>query len=515
MKPLVILLLGCLPLAVVTANSFVELGSIDEQLGRADPAWSPDQLPDPPERAAAERAREARVAADLGRTDLFADAVPAVLEDLPKESRFHGLEESWGRWEASREMVAEFARLERERSPCSADAIARTPLEDVEAARRTLSELKADCEASRARYEALKERFGDSPARGAERFLTLVDERVGELERRIEACDRRAEAASLLADARAAFRPSGYGECVSLCDRLLAEYASALGASAAEKVHVLRRRAQFRADAEHLFSQLDGAPLDRRQALLESFLGKYADRPRATDSERQVCETCAERLRDVQARLEAEAAERAARALIQDLHRDLPTAFDDRLRGTVRIVDRYPSDSVKIALRGNAKQWLAEFLPEKQIAEPPGLEEAETTRHEILRGYFVPHVGPDGTLLGYKRYPTLEARNDPGFTVGTYRKEEFLVPPGDSVPKRCVERYNQARSRLIDDPSRRASWVELADLCRSLEAELRAYRAKEGAAREAPELSFADEERFARELLDGAAWADMETLFGP
>jgi hypothetical protein len=67
----------------------------------------------------------------------------------------------------------------------------------------------------------------------------------------------------------------------------------------------------------------------------------------------------------------------------------------------------------------------------------------------------------------------------------------------------------------MEAPSHRAAWVELARLCESLESALREYRQKEGAARENPPLSFEAERRFVRELLEGSAWADMETLFGP
>ena len=70
-------------------------------------------------------------------------------------------------------------------------------------------------------------------------------------------------------------------------------------------------------------------------------------------------------------------------------------------------------------------------------------------------------------------------------------------------------------ARLIEAPGRRTAWVDLANLCESLESELREYRQKKGAAREEPVLSFDGEGRFVRELLAGSGWADVETLFGP
>ena len=143
------------------------------------------------------------------------------------------------------------------------------------------------------------------------------------------------------------------------------------------------------------------------------------------------------------------------------------------------------------------------------------LREVETTGHEIVRGFFADVAAPDGTLFGYKRYPTLEALADPGFDVGTYRKEEFLAPPGRSVPWRCAARYSEARGRLLEAPGRRSAWTELADLCDALETELREYRGKKGAGQQDRDLSFRQEGRFLRKFLAGSGWADMETLFGP
>ena len=515
MRPLAILFVGCLPLAVLTAWSFVELGSIDDQLGAADPALSPEVKTDPAAGLAAQRKQEKPLVDALGEVDLLSGGSLAGLEEVPEESSLRPVKDSWPQWEAARAMVVEFLQIDRVTAAAVPEPIDRIPLEDLDAARRKLEELQQTCEASKKEYEKLREEHRDSSVRGAAQFLALLDDRIADLDRQIEDCRSRLEAAELLSEARAAFQPSQYGRCVPLCDKLLSRYASVLAPSVAAKVQILRERAAFWDDTERLFSQLDDASLVEREAILERFLGKYSDPASRTEAELRIIDGRAQQLREVKAQLEVEATDRAALKLIRDLEQNLPRAFDDRLRGTVRIVDRYSTDSVKTALRTQAGQWLQEFLPEMQIREPPELQEAETTRHEIVRGFFADVLAPNGTLFGYKRYSTLQARNDPEFDVGTYRKEEFLVPPGESVPRRCVKQYNQARERLIEAPGRRTAWVDLADLCESLESDLREYRRKKGAGREEPELSFEQEGWFVRELLAGSGWTDVETLFGP
>ena len=511
--PLAILFAGCLPLAVLTAWSFVELGSIDDRLGTADPAPGPELEVDPADALAEQRKREQPLVDALGEVDLLSAGSLAGLDAVPEGSGLRPVKESWPVWETARAMAADFVQIDRTIRAAVPEPIDQIPLDDLDAARRMLGEVQRTCEASKKEYEKLKEDHGRSSVRGAGQFLVLVDDRIAGLDRQIDQCRSRLEAAERLSEARAAFQPSQYGECIRLCDELVGRYASVLAPPVLSKVRILRERAAFWDDTERLFAQVDGASAVERAVILESFLGKYADRASRTEAELRIIDGRARQLREVKAQLEVEAADRAAQRLIEDLLQNLPRAFDDRLRATARIAERYPIDSVKLALRTQARQWLAEFLPEKQLDEPPELQEAETTRHEIVRGFFADHLTPDGTLYGYKRYPTLRARSDPDFDVGAYRKEEFLRAPGESVPRRCVKRYNQARERLIETPGRRTAWVALADLCQSLESDLIEYRGKQGALREEPALSFAEEGRSVRELLAGPGWTDVEALF--
>lgn len=515
MRPLAILVLGCLPLAVLTVWSFVELGSIDDQLGAADPALRPEVKTDPADPLAEQRKQGKPLVEALGEVDLLSAGSLAGVEKVPEGSSLRAVKDSWPRWEATRAMVADFVRIDRSLRAASGGPVGEIPLEDLDTARRRLESLRQTCEASKKEYERLKEEHGHSSVRGAAQFLALLDDRIADLDRQIDDCRARLEAAELLRKTRAAFQPSQYDECIRLCDELLGRYASVLAPSVASKVKVLRERATFWGDTERLFSQLDEASLAERVVILESFLGKYSDRATRTETELRIVDGSARQLREVKAQLEAEAAERAARRMIEDLERSLPRALEDRLRKAARIAERYPTEAVKAAVQAQARQWLKELLPEKQLREPPGLQEAETIRHEIIRGFFADHLTSDGVLIGYKRYPTLEARADPDFDVGTYGKEEFLRAPGESVPRRCVDQYNQARERLIEAPGQRTAWVDLADLCRSLEADLGEYRRKKGAAREEPLLSFDEVARFVGELLAGSGWTDMETLFGP
>jgi hypothetical protein len=153
--------------------------------------------------------------------------------------------------------------------------------------------------------------------------------------------------------------------------------------------------------------------------------------------------------------------------------------------------------------------WVAEEIRPKQTAEPPLVEEAETKDGALVRGYFRRVTGADGSP-GYKRYATHEDLLRPKADVGTHPARDFLRPPGPSVLCSELDRYHAARQRLLEHPRRRRSWVELAALCDALQKELEQYRRKPGAAQEP--LRFDREAEFARRVLSGSGWQEVEGL---
>jgi hypothetical protein len=155
--------------------------------------------------------------------------------------------------------------------------------------------------------------------------------------------------------------------------------------------------------------------------------------------------------------------------------------------------------------------WLGEFLPEKSVDEPPELREAETKDGRILRGYFREASGPGGDL-GYKRYDTLAQRERPTADVGTWSGRDLASSPGPSVAQRLVERYRDARVRLLERPERTESWESFAASCDRLQAELDAHRAKPGS--DETSLGFRQEAQFARQLLSGSVLNGLKVILG-
>jgi hypothetical protein len=490
MKPLGIIILGCLPLAALTLWSFVELRGIGD---RPPPAGQDcvkeSELADGARKLAAE---EKAPAEGFAAADFLAGRPLSSLGKIPAENDFHAAAENWSRWTEAREMALAYAEVQR--------------LTDTTDARRL-------GEAAR-QLEKLKETYRGSLASGAPEYVKLIDGRIAELNQLIERGGRMTEASARLSQAREKFKPGGYAACVELCDELTSKYAGVLSPADMDKVRILKARAQFWDDVGRLAVALKSADTLAAQRLaLQEFLGKHADRSGRTPNERATLEQFDRQLADLEAKLADAEKNQAAKREIDEFDASLPAGFADRLHGAARIVTKYPTDAVRRLMRADLDRWLREALPAKQVEESSLVQEAQTTDGQMVRGFFKEVKGADGALVGYKRYATYQEYLDPVSQVGTYKKGDLAGPPAATAARRLAAEYNESRQRVLEQPGRRQAWTELAEQCESLERGWRQYKKRPGASRE--ELSLEREARFVRDLLAGDLWQDLTTILGP
>jgi len=491
MKSILVLLLTSFPLAVLTVRSFVDLAAVDVQAGF--PPLPADW--DAP-RASADEAR-AQVKADkplvqeLAQADLFAAQPVPALERLSRNSSLTSLGGSWPQWMYAQRMAGKVIEVEQQANG--------SDVQQLNDACRQLAKLRAD--------------YADLSPRGSQGLLLILERRLAELQAKIGQRQVEQATGETLSRAIAALERKQYDECTRLCDQLLAKGGETIEAAVRSQAQAIRARAQFCRAAELLPRELaEAKTLPARAALLRGFLDAHRDREGWTAEETRIADGYLSELRALEKQVEAIARSQSAKVVLERFRKELPGELSQRLARALEIADRYPQEDVKTQLRGEVRRGLADFLPEKKIAESPALREMETKKQEIIRGFIKEVKIPDGTA-GYKRYSTYEQYLHPDVEVGTYRQEVLLRPPGESVPRQCVARYDEARRRLLEHPQRREAWTQMADLCQALDAALREYRAKPGASTE--ELSFAREEKALRHLVDAPIWDGLRKLFGP
>jgi hypothetical protein len=491
MKAILVLTAACLPLAALTISSFVELAAIEEEVlvqtaGR-DLRSIAIRAKGLQEQAQTER----HVSDQLSAAEFLAGEPRSAFDWLPDGSSLRLAAGAWTDWIHARELVDGYFQAERLTTSADADQV----------------------EKAKSQMATLAREYGDAALPARWHFLKLVDQRTAELEAQLPRLRRLADARQRLDRAWEAFQAQEHDRCVKLCEELTKQYADVLETAELARVKMLCERARFWDDVKLLNRMLEAAasPI-RRKTILESFLNRYSSMDGRTTSEQRILDRCTEQLGQVVEAISAEERKHRAEEEIDALTAELPSSFGERLARASRVLDLYSDAHVREQLQKNVVVWLDEFVPAKAIQEPRMLQEAESTRGEIIRGFFREDTGPDGNLIGYKHYRKYEQFVNPTSEVGTYRIDQLRSPPTVSVPRRCMEAYNEARTRLLNQLTQEDAWSEFADLCEKLEAQILEYRKKPGSSREA--LSFEREAEFARSTSTGPAMQSFQGLFG-
>jgi hypothetical protein len=488
MKALLIIALGCIPLAVLTVASFVDLaaGLVAAQ-ATADGSASPQTLLD---RAAADAQASKPPLAALQKADLLAPVGLPELSDSGSAAAFKDLAAAWPKWTSARAMALEgLAALRDPGADREQVRLAIDRLEKIKAAQPTVS-------------------LPESAA-----MVALVDQRITALKGKSTQLSTQADGDKLLQTARDAFAPGKYGQCVETCNTLLAKFGSAFDADKLAKVRLLQRRAQFNDDAEKLADKLPDALTPQEQrALLSPMVERYANAEALSAAQQAYLERLRGQLHGITDKLQAATWGQEGTAQIDHYLGNLPQQLGARLKGAAAIAEKYPAPAIRVRLGEEVRRWLGEFVPEKRLEEPLQLREVRTKQGPLVRGFFKSVPNAAGGVSGYQCYPTQEQLLNPRSAVSTYSKELLAGEPEESLPRRVVNRYNQARVQAVAKAGDRAGWTQLAALCRQLEQELSAYRAQPGSSTEP--LSFTAEEQVIGQLLQEPQWSPLQKIVG-
>jgi hypothetical protein len=488
-KPILVLILGCLPLAGLTVASFAGIGNLASEL----PSIDEGELVPPGATLVVPSAT------DFGGDEILRAAVAEreflageLLPELAGQSEplyFESLVADWKQWSNATKLVNDVLSLE-EGNPDEAD------LPQVKAAIDQIDSIQDECRKR-------------DPA-GSARLARVLDRRKKELLARIDFLNECKTADRLIAAAKAAYDVGEYSASYKKYETVLTQHASVLSPSRLDSITDSRQKAAFWWDAGNL--RLTAPPSDRPSQQHESlvnFLEKYRGMEGAAEVEKLGnAELKLESVRAELLRLEMNS---SAVQPISTLDRYDERPFGEGLSAAARIAEAYPTAWVRSQLQERVLLWLAQALPHKDLDEPSGIQEVETLSGNILRGYFEPVPDAGGGVIGYKRYPTAEERKNPTRTVGRYPAADLRGVPNLSVPRQCVDAYESARTRLLADPGNRDCWMSLRRTCDSAEATLVDYRRKPGGSSGA--LSFNDVSRFAKSVLMPDAWSQMETIW--
>ena len=491
-KPILVLILGCLPLAGLTVASLAGIGDLASRLPSIDdenlvPNGANRDIPtareleDDEVLRAAVSEREFFAGEPLSERILAAD--PVFLTSLGAD---------WQQWADATALVDAVLALEAD--------VRQAGIRQLELAVKRIDTIQEECRSK-------------DPA-GSAHLARILDRRKNEILARIAFLKRCDEVRSLLAEAKLAYEARDFFAAYKKYDTILTQYEDVLASGAVEAttygtVTAARQNAAFWRDLGYLrlASPVTENP-GRQRELLVSFLDSYRD---------MEGNGVAEKLKSVESKLQSVNAEIRRLEMNEAAVQPISTLgrydghFAEGVAAAARIAETYPTDWVRSQLQDRVVLWLTQALPPKRFDEPTGIEEVETNSGNVVRGFFEPVTDAAGDIIGYKRYPTSEERENPTRNVGRYPALDLRGVPNLSVPRQCVDAYMAARSRVLADAGNRACWTALKRTCDSAEVMLVDYRRKPGSSREP--LFFDGASEFARMVLTSDVWIHMETIW--
>jgi hypothetical protein len=493
-KPILVLVLGCLPLAGLTVASFAGIGSLASELpsideGDLDPAGAALSVPSARDLEDDEMLRVA-----VAQREFLAGEPLPELAGQSEPLYLDSLVADWKQWSDATELVGDVLSLEAG-NPDETD----------------LPQLQSAIE----RIDTIQDECREKDPAGSARLARVLDRRKKELLARIDFLEKCEDAERMIAEAGKAYTSGQYMNAHKLYEAVLADHEGILRSGALEKftyddVDSSRQTAAFWRDAGNLRLT---SPVSDRPSLQHDSLVRFLDKYQGMEGEAE-----GEKLTSTELKLETVRAEllrlemnASAVQPISTLDRYDERPFGEGLTAAARIAETYPTTWVRSQLQERVLLWLTQVLPPKQFNEPNGIQEVETLSGNVLRGYFEPVPDAGGGVIGYKRYPTAEERKNPTRTVGRYPAADLRGVPNLSVPRQCVDAYESARTRLLADPGNRDCWNSLRRTCDSAEATLVDYSRKPGNSRES--LSFVETSQFAKSVLMPSVWSQMETVW--
>ena len=477
MRYLLILFAACLPLAVLTVASVWQAAT-----ARPSSAAEANQLD-----AAAIGKRATNVAdhekerAELVKSLPRIDLLETGGERLP-DSADDELKAAWNVSQEARRLVSQYAKADAVHvSPDASPAVRRRQ------AQTSLARLKAFITDHQQNYVGQVD--------GADEFFALLERRTRQLEDEIGTYRREDQMAEAETATRNDLEQGRYEACLKRLDS--DPLAQATEPDQLERLHLIRKRAEYRRDWEALDHMgTSGANSDLFNEM-QAFLRKYPDPPSAAERDLQAQ---LERRRD---RLKSEISVR-----VLDQAGDLDTLL---VEASQILANNQIEETIKQQARHQVTEWIANRLP--KIGVPSSLlgkQEAITKSGQRKIGmFFLPPGAEQFRFWTDRKHRDQRPRGDEQIPRGALEQ-----PPGKPQYVAWAEQYNERVAGLVRQDASRADWQQFADDCETWQQQLAAYREQWGVDDEPDqscrEWSFRDAAATARKVLQ--RWTQYEQV---
>lgn len=450
MKSLFFIVLGAIPLALLTAFALLDMTLVRP--------WKPDVKSDYFEKTVevVERTsielRSLDNASDvLAKESLLNSPVPPIMRGMSAENT------AWGEMpDYSRQWGDVFFNtqrfLESQRQLESKDINELFKLQS--AVRSFLATLKSGSETEGSVYRQISALQRD-------------------IEVKIERLQKENEATQILTDARNAFDQGKWLVCARFCKQLQDDYDNYTSTAVKANISMMINRCAFYTSEDDIERILKSDSAASQREKLGSLLERVKNSDELSDSQKRKYRQWQEQYEEMGGNSErgSDSVEisPSVKSQIQAYY-DAPKSFAGRVQAAAKILETNDDPAVRAALKSEVIRLIKSGISEKTLNEPPMTFYAKLKDGTELTGAFI-KVRDDKTqqIVGYKYFEDASQMNNPEKHELMYRAEDFIISPRSTMAKRLVTTYNKERQLLLDNVSSPDAWTRFIAKCNEME----------------------------------------------
>lgn len=449
MKSLFFIVLGAIPLALLTAFALLDMTLVRP--------WKPDVKSDYFEKTVEVVERTARElktldgASDvLAKESLLSSPVPQIMRGMSAENTVWGEMPDFSRqWGDVFFNTQRFLESQRQLESKNIDELFKLQ----SAVRSFLATLNSGSETQDNVYRQISALQRD-------------------IEVKIERLQKEDEATQILTDARNAFDQGKWLVCARFCKQLQDDYDSYTSSAVKANISMMINRCAFYTSEDDIERILKSDSAASQRDKLGSLLERIKNSDELSDSQKRKYRQWQEQYEEMGGNSDRSAdtveISSSVRSQIQAYY-DAPKSFAGRVQAAAKILETNDDPAVRAALKSEVIRLIKSGISEKTLNEPPMTFYAKLKDGTELTGGFITVRDDNRQIIGYKYFKDSSRMKDSEGNELMYKAEDFIISPRSTMAKRLVNAYNAERKRLLENIDSPEAWSRFVAKCNELE----------------------------------------------
>lgn len=288
---------------------------------------------------------------------------------------------------------------------------------------------------------------------------------------KIERLQKENEAAQILIDARNAFDEEKWLLCARFCKQLQDDYDNYTSIEVKANISMMLNRCEFYTSEEDIERILKSGSAASQKEKLGTLLDRFKNSDELNDAQKRKYRQWQQQYEELGDNSDSGSAEISSSVKSQiKAYYDAPKSVAGKVRAAAKILETNNDPAVRSALKSEITRLVKSGIAEKTLNEPPMTFYAKLKDGTELTGAFLTIMDDNNQkIIGYKYFTDASQMKNSDQNELMYRVEDFVVTPRSTMAKRLVTTYNKERKLLLDNVSNPDSWKRFVAKCNEME----------------------------------------------